>query len=753
MNAPSLPQAPGPVTPNTDDDDDSINLLGLLDVVLDQRWLIAGTTAVALVMGTAYAVLSTPVYEANTLIQVEDSKGGGMAALLGDAAGMFSSTSPTNAEIEILRSRLVVGQAVEALQLDTTVTPKYVPVVGKWLARRATTPSQPGFLGMAGYVNGNEDLTIRKLEVPPELMGEPLTVQLTPQGYTLRQENTVLVTQGEVGKPSPFTFMGQPGVIQVSAYTGLPGAEFTVVKASTLKVMSDLQQSLKINEQGRNSGVIRVSLEDTEPARAAGILQQIGQVYVKQNTERKAAEAEKSIFFLNSQLPQLRKELEAAETRLNQFRRQQGTFDLSSEAGALLTESSGMRVKLVELQQKRKELETRYTAQHPTVMAVDSQIRAIQADLQGKEGQAKSLPSLEQDLLRLTRDVKVNSELYTSLLNSFQQLRLVKEGKVGNVRIVDVAVTPEQAVKPKRALLLALSGVLGAVLGLGLAFVRNSLRAGISDANDLEQHLGLHVYATVPQSKAQDGLAQAALSKRPGQHLLALTYPEDPAVESLRSLRTALQFAMLEARNRIVLLTGPTPGIGKSFTSANLATVLAAAGKRVLLVDADMRKGHIHQYLGLERGAGLSDLIAGTRTLSDVVHAQVAPGLDFVSTGNVAPNPAELMLSPAVGKLLQQMEAQYDIVLIDTPPVLAVADTSAVASQAGTVFVVARADVSTLGEVQETSKRLRQAGSTVNGVIFNGLNISKRRYGYAYGYGYKYSRYRYKAYAYGNTST
>jgi tyrosine-protein kinase Etk/Wzc len=165
-----------------------------------------------------------------------------------------------------------------------------------------------------------------------------------------------------------------------------------------------------------------------------------------------------------------------------------------------------------------------------------------------------------------------------------------------------------------------------------------------------------------------------------------------------------------------------------------------------------MRKGHIHQYLGLERGEGLSDLIAGTKTLSEVVHAQVAPGLDFVSTGNVPPNPAELMLSPAMGKLLQHMETQYDIVLIDTPPVLAVADTSAVASQAGTVFVVARADVSTLGEVQETSKRLRQAGSTVNGVIFNGLNISKRRYGYAYGYGYKYSRYRYKAYAYGNSS-
>jgi tyrosine-protein kinase Etk/Wzc len=387
------------------------------------------------------------------------------------------------------------------------------------------------------------------------------------------------------------------------------------------------------------------------------------------------------------------------------------------------------------------------------MQALDSSIRDIQSQLRGMEGKAKTLPGIEQDLLRLTRDVKVDNELYTNLLNSFQQLRLVKEGKVGNVRIVDVAVIPERPVKPQRGLVLALSGVLGLLAGLGLAFVRNSLRPGIKNAEELEHSLGLHVFATVPLSAAQAQLDADAQGKKPGTHLLAAIKPNEAAIESLRSLRTALQFAMLDAPNNIVLFTGPTPGIGKSFTSANFAAVLAAAGKRVVLIDADMRKGHIHQFFGLERGVGLSELIAGTQPMAKALRTSVAPGLDFVSTGTMPPNPAELLMSASAQDLLKTLSAQYDVVLIDTPPVLAVSDTAILAPQAGTTFMVVRADVSSLGEVQESTKRLQQSGVTVKGVIFNGLDISKRRYGYGYGYGYgyKYKRYgyRYQSYNYG----
>lgn len=728
------------------DDDDEINLLELLDVVLDSRWLIATVTAVVMALGVAYALLSTPIYEANTLIQVEDSKAGGMGSLLGDMGSMFDIKSPATAEIEILRSRLVVGQAVTNLKLDLEVKPKYLPLVGRWLARRATEPSSPGFLGMGGYVSGTEALQVAYLQVPQALEGKRYTVVLSAQGYELRSPEGDTLGKGRLGQPLSFKDEGVSGELLVAGAVGQPGAEFYITRSSHLGITEKLQKDMNIAEQGKQSGVISTSLEGADPARIANVLNEVGTLYVRQNVERKAAEAEKSINFLNTQLPQLRKELEASEVKFNQFRNQNGTFDLGGEAKVVLDQAVKYQTSLVELQQKRKELEARFTAQHPTIQTIDAQIKSINGDLATLTSKVKTFPNVEQELLRLTRDVKVNNELYTSLLNSFQQLRLVKEGKVGNVRIVDVAAVPERPVKPKRSMVVALAAVLGLLAGLALAFVRNSLRPGIKDPADIEQHAGLHVFATVPHSEAQVQLAKAIKAKTPGNHVLAVINPQDPVVESLRSLRTALQFAMLDVASNVVLFTGPTPGIGKSFTSVNFAVVMGAANKKVLLVDADLRKGHLNQYFGQGRERGLSEVVSGSVPLADALRRNVAPNVDFLATGTLPPNPAELLMSPTTQALLQQLASQYDLVIIDTPPVLAASDTAILAPLAGAVFMVARAEVTSLGELQESAKRLLQSGVQTRGVIFNGLNATKRRYGY--GVGYKYGKYRYTNYQY-----
>jgi len=358
----------------------------------------------------------------------------------------------------------------------------------------------------------------------------------------------------------------------------------------------------------------------------------------------------------------------------------------------------------------------------------------------------KSLPNLEQDLLRLMRDVKVNNDLYVNLLNSAQQLRLVKEGKVGNVRVVDAAALPKRPVKPPRVLVIALSAALGVFAGLALAFAREGLRPGLKDPTEIEQHTGLHVFATVPHSSSQVYQARGISARRPGSHVLALSQPSDPAIESLRSLRTALQFAMLDATNNVILVTGPTPGIGKSFASVNLAAVLGAAQKKVLLIDADLRKGHMNQYFGLSRAKGLSEVVSGSIRPEEALHREVAPNVDFLSSGILPPNPAELLTTAAMRALVRKVSAYYDLVLIDSPPVLAASDAGILAPLAGAVFLVARADVSTLGELQESAKRLRDAGVQAKGVIFNDLNIGKRRYGY--GLGHKYAAYRLTDYKY-----
>jgi tyrosine-protein kinase Etk/Wzc len=521
-----------------------------------------------------------------------------------------------------------------------------------------------------------------------------------------------------------------------------PGAQFILRRASRLATIEKLQTSMGIAERGKQSGIIGITLSGTSPQLTSNILNEIGNEYVRQNVERKSAEAEKTLAFLDRQLPELKQQLEKSETEFNQFRNTSGTIDLSEEAKTLLQQSVSAQTKLIELKQKREELLVRYTTGHPSVVGLDSQIREIKNDMQAVTKQIKQLPLVEQDVLRLTRDVKVNTDLYTSLLNSAQQLRLVKAGKVGNVRLVDHAMVPEQPIKPNRPMVIGVSVLIGLLLGVMCAFIKKSLFGGVNDASEIEQQLGLTVYANIPHSKQQEALYKQVLAKAPHMSLLAQTHPTDIAIESLRSLRTSLQFSMLGAKNNIVLITGPTPGLGKSFVSINFSAVLAAAGKKVVVVDADLRKGYLHQYFGLSRENGLSELISETCSLEQVLHKSMVENVDFISTGSVPPNPSELLLHENTTKLLHALSTRYDYVLLDTPPVLAVSDTLILGPQAGAVFIVARAAESTIGEIKETVKRCTQAGFATKGVLFNDLKL---RTG---GYGYKYGKYRYAQYQY-----
>lgn len=711
-------------------------LSDLMGVVAENRWLIAGVTAVALLLGGAYAALTTPVYEANALIQVEETKENTTTtgSALGAAANLFEIRSPASAEMEILRSRLVVGQAVQSLNLDLAVWPKYVPLIGKWLARGATSPSEPGFLGLKGYVTGNESLKVESFVVPAKLENKRFLVRLSGDGYDLLSPEGGVLASGRFGAPLAFTVGGQKGQLLVSAAVGKPGAEFNLVRFPKLAVIERLQHSLLIVEQGRQSGVILTSLTGNDPEIIAQTLNEIGSMYVRQNVARKVAEAEKMLAFLKTNLPQLRAKIEQSESKFNQFRNRNGSFDLTTESKVVLDQSIKLQTSLLDLQQKRSDLDARFGPQHPSIQTIDVQIRSLTNELNTINNRMKSFPAVEQDYLRMTRDMKVDTELYASLLNSSQQLQLVTEGKVGNVRIVDVAAVPQVPIRPLPMNITAIAGMLGLLTGLLVAFLRNSMRDGIRRPADIEQRTGLRVFSSIPFSKAQARQFVRIGNRTIGQRILALTAPDEPAIENLRSLRTSLQFAMLDVATPIVLVTGATSGSGKSFISTNFAAVMGAANKKVLLIDADLRKGHLHQYFGLAKGCGFSDVLGGTVKLEDALHRKIAPNVDFLAAGTAPSNPAELLMTDATQQLLQLASQYYDLVIVCSAPVLAVSDAAILAPMAGAVFLVARAEDTSLGELHESGKRLSQNGASVKGVIFNGLDASKNRYsrGYAF---------------------
>lgn len=725
-------------------DDDEIDLATYLDTLFDHRWLIASIALVITLLGAAYAFMAKPIYEANMVVQVEDSPTSS-SNILGSMSSMFDVKTAATSEIEIIRSRMVMSRAVDNLLLYIDARPKYFPLVGGWLAGRNKQLSEPGLFGYGGYAWGAEQIDVSAFNVPESLEDHEFVLTAGANGqFRLSESKQEIELKGSVGSTLKAEVDGGAIELKVEHLSAKPGAQFLLSASSRLDSISQLQKDMAIAEKGKQSGILGITLEGTDPKLTSNILNEIGREYVRQNVERKSEEAEKSLTFLDKQLPDLKRQLEQSETKFNQFRNASGTVDLGEEAKMLLQQSVSAQTKLIELKQKREELLVRFTTGHRDVAGLDSQMKEINGELQSIAARIKKLPLLEQDVLRLTRDVKVNTDLYTALLNTAQQLRLVKAGKVGNVRLVDAAVAPKQPIKPKRLTVVAIAMLMGLFLGVICAFIKKSLFGGVDDAHEIEQMLGLTVYANIPHSKQQEGLYQQVLAKSREKSVLAQIDPTDTAIESLRSFRTSLQFSMLDAKNNIILITGPTPGLGKSFVSVNFAAVLAVAGKKVLLVDADMRKGYLHQYFGFGRENGLSDLVAGTCSLEQVVHKDVVKNVDFIATGNMPPNPSELLLQENIGRLLQSLSGSYDYVLIDTPPVLPVSDTLILAPYVGSLFMVARAGQSTIGEIKESIKRCSQTGIPVKGVIFNDI---KHRPG-GYGYGYKYGKYRYTQYKY-----
>ena len=709
---------------------DEIDLSRSARFVYDARSLIVKCTVATALLGTLYALVAHPVYRTDMMFQIEEGSESSRS-LLGDVSALFDIKTGAATEIEILRSRQVVSQAVDKLHLDFATQPRYFPLIGGLISGFNSNLSTPGLLGFGGFAWGSESIQADRFETPESLYKETFSLEYLGAGkYRLTSPDGDRKFDGKVGQLETFALPDGPVTLRITSIDAKPGIRFDLERYSRLHTIEDLQDKLQIIEKTKQSGVIQASLECSNRVKCGHILHTIGAAYVAQNIDRKKAEARQSLGFLNEQLPQLKAQLESAEQKYTRFRDEHGTIDLSAEGQQLLQQTSDAQSRLQELQIRKQDLISRFQPTNPSVVAVDGQIRELTDSIAGFQQRIKQFPDIEQQAVGLMRDVQVSTDLYTGLLNTAQQLQVVQAGKLGTVRLVDDATIPDEPFKPKRALIVVLATILGAAIGMITALVRKALFNRVSDPQDIERYTGIDVFATIPQSKSQKQLALAGARSDGATTLLAREQPRDPAIESLRSLRTVLQFNMLDANKNVVMLTGPTPGVGKSFVATNFAAVLASGGKRVLLVDGDLHAGRLNEYFDEPAENGLADLLAGTRTIDEVIRRDIGCGFDFISKGTLPPDPSELLLSPALPSHLQALSARYDIVLIDTAPVLAVSDAQALGVHAGAVFLVARYQLNKIGEIQESIKRLGRAGITVQGVLLNGLKSTKGHYGY-----------------------
>ena len=485
------------------------------------------------------------------------------------------------------------------------------------------------------------------------------------------------------------------------------------------------------------TGVLGLNYQGTDKQHITEVLNAILAAYSQQNIERRSAETAQTLKFLDEQLPELRQQLDVAEREFNTFRQQFNTVDVTKESELYLTQSISLETQKAQLEQQVAEASAKYTNEHPVMQQMNAQLAAINKRINQLEGTLKQLPDLQRRYLQLFREVEVKQQLYTALLNSYQQLRIAKAGEIGNVRVVDTAVEPLEPIKPKKLQILILSIFLGGFLGTLLALLRNMLRSGIKDSSQIENELDLPVYATVPRSPAQNGYIKLAKKKK-YIPILAVKNSDDIAIESLRSMRTAIHFALSNARNNIVMISGPAPEVGKSFISTNLAAILAQSQKRVLLIDADLRRGYIHKYFNQNHQPGLAEYLNKQATLNEVIKATDIPGLDLLTRGKSPVNPSELLSTPLFGEMLTQLSSQYDHILIDTSPILAVTDGIIISQHAGVNLLIARYAQTQMKELELTVNRFEQAGVKVSGVILNDIQRSSAGYGYGYNYAYSY---------------
>lgn len=705
-----------PGNPDTDD----IDLGRLLGELFDHRKLILTITAIFTSVAILYALFATPIYQADALVQVEQKQAN---ALLNNLSQMLPNSQPESSpELVLLQSRMILGKTVDDLNLQAVVEQDYFPVFGRGWAR--LTGQQAGQVDIGRLYIAQQDGKTPELTLTAMGAGR---YTISGGGYQLQGQT------GELLEASGLSLL-------VRELNAQPGTAFSIGYLTRLDAINLLLKNFSASDKGKDTGMLGLSLTGENPELVQKTLSSITDNYLAQNIARQAAQDTKSLDFLQRQLPQVRNDLDTAEDKLNAYRRLKDSVDLNLEARSTLDQIVNVDNQLNQITFREAEISQLYTKSHPTYKALTEKRETLLQEKKRLSKQVSAMPATQQEVLRLSRDVESGRAVYMQLLNRQQELNIAKNSAIGNVRIIDDALTAPKPVKPVKKMVVLIGFVLGVMVSVALVFLRIFLRQGIESPVQLEE-LGINVYASVPISEWMTRKTAKRVKKGKQNHsnFLALDNPADLSIEAIRSLRTTLHFAMMEASNNVLMISGASPSAGKTFITSNLAAVITQGGQRVLFIDGDMRKGYSHQLFKHDAENGLSDILSGVITVDKAIKKVAGVGFDFISRGTIPPNPAELLMHIRFEQLLEWASEHYDLVLIDTPPILAVTDAAVIGRYAGTTLLVARFEKNTAKEIEVSVRRFEHSGVRIKGCILNGV-VKKASSYYTYGYSeYNYS--------------
>ena len=649
------------------------------------------------IIGVFIAFWIRPVYKVDALLQIE-SKSNKSVGMMGGLPSLFASSSPAETEIELIKSRHIIGEAVEKMHLQYTATP--VNSLDRLLHREGR-------------------MEISRFEVPWTLIPKnekivPWIAEATDSTtFNLYDHNNKLVLSGSVGNTYHFPYAGDTAVFCVHRMEATAGQKFELQELNRLDAIAAFKKAFDIKEKGKKTGILEFSYQDIYPDRATQILNEIATSYLRQNVEQRNAEAQKTLEFLEKQLPAVKEQMDSSLLKFNTYRNKVGSVDIGAETQIILEKRNVLQQKLLDLQQKKQSAIRLFQPEHPTIKTLEEQENNLKRELANNTAATKRLPNTQQEVLKLTNEVDMSKHMYTTMLNNIQQLKLVSAGEVGSVRIIDFAEEVSRPMKPKKSMIVTL---------------RSKFSNGVRDANFIERETGFSVYAKVPK-----GNPNGTKGTRP----LAVVEPDDVAVESIRALRSSLEFSMEEGSSPTIGVSGLIPGVGKSFISVNLAALYAGLSKKVLLIDAYLRKGRLHKEFGIKRGKGLSQILLGEATVDEVIHNTEVDNLFIMQCGTVPPNPSELLGSKHYASMISELEKSYDLIIVDTPPIMLVTDAALACRVVSQIVMVIEYNKHSIDAIKDGMTQLLKGNSNAHASFV----INKYEHGHSDGYGYKYGKY------------
>lgn len=691
---------------------EEIDVLDLIKTQLRNWYIILPCIILAGIVGVVVSMWIRPVYKVDALLQIENKSNKSPGAMAG-LGSLFATTTPAETEIELINSRQILGDAVEKLHLQYSATP---------------TNKLDRLLQKEGRMDINQfEVPWDKLPADEEI-GPWRAVAKDSLSFDLYDHKGEFVLSGIPGQTYKAPYAGDTVTFSVFKMKVKEGQEFEISKAERLDAIEAFKGAFEVKERGKKTGILEFSYKDIYPDRATKILNEVASTYLQQNVEQRNAEAQKTLEFLEKQLPDVKAQMDSSLLKFNTYRNKVGSVDINAETRIVLEKRTKLQQSLLELQQKKQDAIRLFQPEHPTVKTLEDQEAALKRELYSNSSEAKKLPATQQEVLKLTNEVDISKVMYTTMLNNIQQLKLVSAGEVGSVRIVDFAEEVSKPVKPNKKLIIVAFLFIGLMLGVAIVTIKSKFSTGVRDAHFIERETGFSVYAKIPK-----GNPNGTKGTRP----LAVVEPDDVAVESLRTLRSSLEFSMEDGARQIIGVSGLIPGVGKSFVSVNLAALCAGLGKKVILIDADLRKGRLHKEFGIKRGNGLSQVLLHEVDAKDVIHPTEVENLFVMPCGNVPSNPSELLGSRHYLNLIDELEKQFDLIIVDTPPIMLVTDAALACKVASQIVMVIEYNKHSIDAIQDGMKQLLKGSPDAHASFV----INKYEHSHSDGYGYKYGKY------------